>query len=522
MQSAAEGLGLFLISVHTTIWLATCHVPQIFSSNAKIRRCLGSITQEQLADAFFSEEMEKAQVMKVLPLLDSSLSLSKVDQELLHARLESVIAKCPTIHETFWTPILFHNPHLQLIPYMIRNYFQKEYALPVKYISQDFTLEDGQVITLDWALPPTRAPSGAGAVQMAPNITDANSNDPCTVLMLHHGAYGRSNDMPGFTYVQEALNRGWLVLVVNRRGHRGRLTRPKFNFFGSTQDVRFIVENCVRAARPGARIVMLGVSAGSGLAARYMGEQGLAIKQMKKLNAEQDSRLGQESDGRELSRQIYGYVDSCIGVAPGYNIEVCMDRFGPPYSELLLTLGNAFFLRKNEKVLLQKDAETEDIFPVEARSRCYAASLAAKSLQVWLNNHWAFGSTAFPGELHASGVFDITSTPRINGKYVPGARIPRMYSSSDEYYDMHNPMRVVSHIVQPCLFINAEDDPLCNITNVYESLGIFSRESALGAIVLTTKTGSHCSFLHGRPWDMSSWTEKVMGEFFTAVLQTQN
>ena len=82
-------------------------------------------------------------------------------------------------------------------------------------------------------------------------------------------------------------------------------------------------------------------------------------------------------------------------------------------------------------------------------------------------------------------------------------------------------MRVVKHIQNPCLFINAEDDPLCVLENVYEGLTLFKEIAGVsGAIIVTTKTGSHCSFLHGMPWTMDAWTERTAGEFFDQVLNT--
>ena len=510
-------LTFFALSIHTTIWLSTCKVPQIFSSNRNLLRCSGGKSQDELESLYYSEDMTQAQHMKVVPEIDPSLmlELSNTQKEHLHSRVATIIEQCPSLHKTFWTPFVFCNPHIQLIPYMIRNLIQKNMP-PVKYASQRFQMEDGEELTLDWAVSHSSSAN-------VPNAADENARLPCNVLLLHHGAYGRSNDNPGYSYISEALDRGWLVMVINRRGHRGKLTRPSWNFFGSTSDVRHIVENCVRAARPNARVVMLGVSAGSGLCARYMGEQGLAIKQLRKLQSDSagtDTKLGWETD-EAFSSQIHGYVHSVIGIVPGYNIEACMDRFGPPYSNMIFSLGNAFFLKKNKQILLE-DSKGTDSYSTEVGSRCYEGAMGAKTLQIWLDNHYGFANTSFSGDKYASGKFDISSVPQINGKYVPGARSPHCYTSSDEYYDYHNPMRMVQHIIQPCLFINSEDDPLCNIVNVWESLQIFNKqEAAVGAVVVVTKTGSHCSFLQSPlTWDMSSWTEKIMGEFFDGVLKS--
>jgi len=110
--------------------------------------------------------------------------------------------------------------------------------------------------------------------------------------------------------------------------------------------------------------------------------------------------------------------------------------------------------------------------------------------------------------------------------------------------DHHNPMRVVKHIIQPALFLNAEDDPLCVIQNTYENVHLVSGKdtdssyAACGAIVITTKTGSHTSYLENKYLAAllgvtrqrddrlsgyipggACWSERIMGEWFDAVLE---
>jgi predicted alpha/beta-fold hydrolase len=88
------------------------------------------------------------------------------------------------------------------------------------------------------------------------------------------------------------------------------------------------------------------------------------------------------------------------------------------------------------------------------------------------------------------------------------------YSSADEYYDHCNPMRTVDNIKNPCLFINSEDDPLCVIQNVTESLDSIKRSSH--CIVCVTKTGSHLPFYEGLFFN--SWATQATYEFFDVVL----
>ena len=183
------------------------------------------------------------------------------------------------------------------------------------------------------------------------------------------------------------------------------------------------------------------------------------------------------------------------------------------------------------------------------RERCYNDVKCSRDFQAWLDNSYAFGNNSprisNQEDPFCSANFHINALPTINGKYIPGARPAGLYKSKDEYYDYHNPMRVVKHIVQPCLFVNSEDDPLCLIQNVYESLFLFSatatnnndnnddddndddnnnnKNEPIGAIVVVVKTGSHCSFMQGKPWqpwDCTAWSENASSEFFDQILAT--
>jgi len=94
----------------------------------------------------------------------------------------------------------------------------------------------------------------------------------------------------------------------------------KWNFFGSTNDVKYITLNIIRKRRPNAQFFMIGLSAGSGLLARFFGEES-------------------------------GLFLGGAGICPGYNIEACMGRFNFPYQDLLIYLGKRFFLYRHKKLL---------------------------------------------------------------------------------------------------------------------------------------------------------------------------
>jgi predicted alpha/beta-fold hydrolase len=173
-----------------------------------------------------------------------------------------------------------------------------------------------------------------------------------TVVVLHHGAMCDSADMPGDSYIWPALQRGWLVCVFNRRGHghrsgvnnrhllnhsdslhtdnittsttttktkKVRLTRPKWNFFGCSEDIHYVTQNIItRQHDLTVRMVTIGLSAGSGTVARHFGEP---------------------EEGNDF---LAG-----VGICPGYDISKCMKRFSYPYhvsSSFFIIFKNTFLV----------------------------------------------------------------------------------------------------------------------------------------------------------------------------------
>ena len=98
------------------------------------------------------------------------------------------------------------------------------------------------------------------------------------------------------------------------------------------------------------------------------------------------------------------------------------------------------------------------------------------------------------------------------------------YSSAADYYTDHNPMRVTEFIHEPCLFLNAEDDPLCVPSNIHAAKAQGLLDKDMNAAVALTKTGSHCCFYELGTWPVhtSNWAERVCFEFFDAALASPN
>lgn len=237
------------------------------------------------------------------------------------ADIHRVLERCPSLSSAFYPPLAFYGGLTQLIPFLLESWWRKYYSPPCAWHEELAELEDGEFISLGWAN----------------GVPVRSDTDSSPFLIIHHGASGTTADFPNQTYVLEALRRGWSVCVFNRRGHSRALSRPKWSFFGSTADVRWVTQRYFRERRPLAPVFMLGISAGSGVLARYMGEQGL------------DTRRREE---------IEGFCTAAMGISPGYDIEVCFSRVKSPFNTILMESGKELFLNKNEALL--QSCETYD------------------------------------------------------------------------------------------------------------------------------------------------------------------
>lgn len=115
---------------------------------------------------------------------------------------------------------------------------------------------------------------------------------------------------------------GWVVAACNRRGHAGLpLTAPQINTMGSTADFRVQLDAIV-ARRPDAALYGIGVSAGSGLLVRYLGEE------------------------RDRARLRAG-----VALCPAYDVPDAFAFVHPHYDAYLTRKLIAFFLEPHRSML---------------------------------------------------------------------------------------------------------------------------------------------------------------------------
>jgi len=257
----------------------------------------------------------------------------------------SLLNKCPSLYisNCHFIPFLFGwGKHIQIILYIIKDFIQKKMSFNpdlygmrfnpdlygMRWISETCTLPDGESIILDWA------ESGAES-----GLESSDAKTP--ILMIHPGALGNRKTLMG-QWIKRAHSRGWIVCVHNRRGHGKLLTVPKWNFFGSVEDVEYIITKYILERRPNAILLNLGISAGSGL----------VIKSFVK-----------------NTQFVAG-----VGISPGIGIRKSMGRPEWPYNGWIVN-GMKDFLRQNKQIL-------QDVIG-------YKECMNAKNPQEFTDNCWA-------------------------------------------------------------------------------------------------------------------------------------
>lgn len=163
-----------------------------------------------------------------------------------------IVRKLPQLHEPYRPTPWLYNRHLQIAGYIAREHF----APRLRYERSDtLVMDDGGTTSLEWL-----------GLHVRPSTP--------TIVVLHT----ISGDAQSIRSIVVDLHRqtGWRVVVCTRRGHGGlRVTAPRFNTMGSTSDLRQQLEH-IRSAVPESPLYGVGVSAGSGLLTRYLGEEGEA------------------------------------------------------------------------------------------------------------------------------------------------------------------------------------------------------------------------------------------------------
>ncbi|CAN7523134.1 alpha/beta fold hydrolase [Aquipseudomonas alcaligenes] len=211
---------------------------------------------------------------------------------------DALIQQMPRLTRRFWaTPWLF-NGHLQLLGLGLK----KVFSPALRYDRVDTLLmADGGTTALHWL--------GADLPAEVPT------------LVVLHTITGSPHSMRGFVRDLQRLT-GWRVVFCQRRGHGDlSLTSPRFNTMGDTADLREQLRQ-IGERYPHSALYAAGISAGTGLLVRYLGEQG------------DDTPL-----------------QGAFAYCPGYDIRVAFARSRAPYTRLMARKLVRQFVTPNRQAL---------------------------------------------------------------------------------------------------------------------------------------------------------------------------
>lgn len=209
-----------------------------------------------------------------------------------------IIKKCKYL--CVYTPFCLER-HIQIMLYTIKDFIQKMINKTC-WKTEIFILPDGEEVTIDWA------------ISHECGLETSNCETP--ILIINPGSLGHTKTLMG-QWVKRAHERGWIVCVHNRRGHDKLLTRPNWNFFGSSNDIKYIANNILKR-RPNAKLLLLGLSAGCGVVSRTFGEETSFC--------------------------------AAVCISAGFGIEKSVGRVQFPYNQLVLFAAKNF-LKRNASVL---------------------------------------------------------------------------------------------------------------------------------------------------------------------------
>lgn len=223
----------------------------------------------------------------------------------------AVLDGCPSLRDGFSPSLWVRNAHVQNALTVIRGDAAR--AL-VWDLEERQTMKDGGTVSIQWA--GLEAPAGT------------------PVLVLLHTITGSGDSLRRFvTVMRRSL--GWVVVACNRRGHGGLpLTAPRINTMGSTEDLRRQLA-AIESRRPGAPLYGVGVSAGSGLLVRYLGEERTSAR-----------------------------FRAAVALCPAYDVSDAFRYAHRTYDRYLTRKMVAFFLLRNRSVL----------GPVDGFAECAAAA----------------------------------------------------------------------------------------------------------------------------------------------------
>jgi predicted alpha/beta-fold hydrolase len=211
------------------------------------------------------------------------------------------IASLPILKEFYYPTFWCFNRHLMLILILLRDYYSKPYQYD--HIDE-IKMPDGGITGIAWT-----------------GTTGLSEKTKTPIAIIFHTISGDEQDVKKtVTNLRKRL--GWIVVVCIRRGHGNLpLGTPVINTMGSTKDLKIQLD-FIQKKFPNSALYGFGLSAGSGLLARYLGETG--------------------------RKSVF---QAAVAISPAYDIEKAFHRIHPVYNRLMGQRLINYFLDKHYESL---------------------------------------------------------------------------------------------------------------------------------------------------------------------------
>ncbi|TGL62712.1 hydrolase [Leptospira ognonensis] len=215
----------------------------------------------------------------------------------------SLLSNFSILKENYFPTLWCFNRHLMLILLLYRDYRSKPYIYDK---IEELRMKDGGITGLVWT-------------GLAPE--DSKLAKP--IVVIFHTISGDEQDVKNtLHHIKTTLD--CIVVVCIRRGHGHLpLSTPVINTMGSTSDLKEQLAH-IRKRFPNSILFGVGISAGSGLLARYLGESG--------------------------SSSVFR---AAVAISPAYDIEKAFHRIHPMYSKLMGQRLIDYFLERHYESLSQ-------------------------------------------------------------------------------------------------------------------------------------------------------------------------
>lgn len=257
-------------------------------------------------------------------------------------RNERILARCHTLRTRYWPAPFVLQSDMSIIFYLLKERISCCNRAPC-YEREELELEDGGLIAIDWL--------------NRPGSTTTHAVDPMTpVVLVLPGVTASSNDLSTASLAAAAASRGWRAAVFIRRGLGGlELKTPRFNIFGDTCDTDVVVRH-IAAACPEAPVAVIGFSAGSALAVRYVGE--LATPEPHPPGwVRHGSCHGEKTD--TLAASTNSPVVCAAAISGGFCLGECMHAPSAMWRMLMaVRIGRYFLLANDHFPMLEKAHRT--------------------------------------------------------------------------------------------------------------------------------------------------------------------